>query len=175
MSISSLYRKILGLVAGCTLFVTGLPLSAIPSQLEDKLSTTSPAEPDQEVGCSYLKPMSDAEKVQQLPSIALNVHSHNYEFNWETMEVNGVPLRKILPQAKFWRLQVFQFSDGTRIGGNSSDYRSFDSEEQRRETLFNLPFDTLLRVDIDLKNTPGADEPDEDAKTVSFMVLLHDE
>lgn len=155
MSISSFYRKALGLVAGCTLLVTGLPL----------------------VGCSNTKPMPYAEKVQQLPSIVLSVysHSHDYDFNWDTMEVNGVPLIKILPQAKFWRLQVFQFSDGTRIGGNGSDYRSFDSEEQRRETLFNLPFDKLLRVDIDLKNTPGADEPDEDAKTVSFMVLLHDE
>lgn len=153
MSISSLYRKVLGLVAGCTLFVTGLPL----------------------VGCSYLKPMSYAEKVQQFPSIVLSVNSHDYEFNWDTMEINGVPLRKILPQAKFWRLQVFQFSDGTRIGGNDSDFRSFDSEEQRKETLKNLPFDTLLRADIDLKNNPKANDPDEDAKTVSFMILLHDE
>lgn len=153
MSISSLYRKVLGLVAGCTLLVTGLPL----------------------VGCSYLKPMSYAEKVQQYPSIVLSVHSHDYVFSWDTIEINGVPLRKILPQAKFWRLQVFQFSDGIRIGGNGSEFRSFDSEEQRKETLINLPFDKLLRADIDLINKRNANEPDEDAKTVSFMVLLHDE
>jgi hypothetical protein len=107
----------------------------------------------------------------QFPAIVLNAQdgSHDYVFDWEANTVGGLPLSKFRPKAKYWRLQVFKFSDGLRIGGNSSDWKP---RSETKETFKALDFDKLMRVDLDLADDARGEE---NARTKSFIILLHDE
>jgi hypothetical protein len=107
----------------------------------------------------------------QFPAIVLNAQdgSHDYIFDWEQNSIGGLPLSKFRPKSKYWRLQVFKFSDGQRIGGNSSDWKP---RSDTKETFKSLEFDKLMRVDLDLADD---ERGEKDALTKSFVILLHDE
>lgn len=124
-------------------------------------------------GCTYVQSILCTEKPQDFPTLVLSLTSHQYEFNWDRLEANGHPLKNFFPERKYWRVQVFRFSDGVRVGENGTNFYSFEKKETK-DTLKNLPFDRLLRVDLDFQNKPKEDDPDPDATTVSLMVLLHD-
>ena len=58
------------------------------------------------------------ESVDRFPAIVLstqNPQDHNYTFNWDTHTVGGMPLSKHMPDAKYWRLNVFSFKNGTLL------------------------------------------------------------
>lgn len=144
----NLYRRIPGLFAVVTLIVNCFLLS----------------------GCLFIQPKKlFGPDLRQFPAVVLTVTSHEYEFNWDKLTIGGASAMEFIPKAKFWRLNVFNFSDGVRIGGNDSEFHSF---ETRSEVFHDLPWDKLLRADLDLTDDPKGHE---DAKTISFIVLLHNE
>ena len=108
----------------------------------------------------------------QFPAVVLNAQngSHDYTFDWNKNTIGGLSVSSYKPKAKYWRLHVFNFKDGQRIGGNENKWK--DLETDTAETLVNLPFDKLMRADIDLTDDPNTSE---NARTLSFIVLLHDE
>lgn len=151
MKTSSLYRSVPGLVAGVTLALCCFLLT----------------------GCNYVVRTSSlfGGELDQFPAVVLNTQdgSHNYTFDWKKNTIGGLSVSKYKPKAKYWRLHVFKFKDGQRIGGNENKWK--DLETDTSETFVDLPFDKLMRVDLDLTDDPNSGE---NARTLTFIVLLHD-
>ena len=124
--------------------------------------------------CNYAMRTSTlfGEDLQRFPAVVLSTQngSHDYTFDWDKSTVGGLSASVVKPKAKYWRLHVFKFSDGQRIGGNEGKWK--DLETETAETLVDLPFDKLMRADVDLTDNP---ETGENARTLPFIVLLHDE
>ncbi|MGH7183681.1 MAG: hypothetical protein ACREJN_17130 [Nitrospiraceae bacterium] len=148
MITSHFYRHNLGLLAGLTLLLICF------------LST----------GCTLTQSKQLSGPDLQLPAVVLSVESHDFLFDMDKTTIGGRPVSEFIPKAKFWRLNVFLFSDGTRIGGNDAEF--YLLKDKRSETLYNLPWDTLLRADLDFTNNPQGDDT---ATTVSGFFLLHKE
>src|SRR5688572_25657221 len=76
----------------------------------------------------------------QYPPVVLSiddkVEKMNYNFDWQTTTLAGVSISKFRPSNDFWRLNVFQFSDGKHLTG-SLDYKS--SKTDHTEMLNDLP------------------------------------
>lgn len=149
MKTSSLYRQVPGLLAGIVVFVNCFLFS----------------------GCNLVQTKTlFGPDLRQFPAVVLTVTSHEYTFDWDKTTIGGAPVSEFVPRAKFWRLGVFKFSDGVRIGGTDGDFHAF--EVKRSEVFHDLPWDKLLRADLDLTDDPNGDK---EAKTLSFIVLLHNE
>jgi hypothetical protein len=151
MKTSNLYRQVPGLLVGVTLFVISFLFSGCNTGPELNI------------------PNKDLIGTESLPSIVLAITGHDYEFNWDKATLGGKPMSELVPKRKFWRLNIFKFSDDVRVGGNNGDFHSF---EKRSEEYRNLPWNELLRVDLDLTDNP---EDDPEAKTLSFLVLLNED
>jgi len=126
-------------------------------------------------GCNYIVRTANlfGGDYNQFPAVVLNTQesgSHNYTFDWNKNTIGGLAVSTYKPKAKYWRLHVFNFKDGQRIGGNENKWKNLETDPS--ETLVNLPFDKLMRADLDLTNNT---DTLEDAKTFTFIVLLHDE
>lgn len=157
MKILSRYRSVPAVVAGTTLFLSCFVLSGCTSWF---VSTKT-----------LLGENRDA-----FPAVVLSAqnHSHDYTFDWDQNTVGGLSLSKVKPDAKYWRMQVYRFSDGERIGNNTNQWKPLDSNnpEDKRETFTKLDFDKLMIVSLDV-----ADSQDglKNVGTYSINVLLHDE
>jgi len=150
MNASSLYRRTPGLLAGITLLLSCFLFS----------------------GCvSYVVRTQTlfGEYRDQFPAIVLSVDAHEYTFDWNEATIGGVSASKFIPDKKFWRLNVFQFSDGKRIGENDYDFQPI---AKTQVTFVKLPWDKLLRADLEFTDDPKS----ATGRTVySFIVLLHNE
>jgi hypothetical protein len=107
----------------------------------------------------------------QFPTIVLTADQKdtiNYTFDWETTTVGGVSVAKFVPSSKFWRLNMFRFSNGERIGGNTTDFIS--TKDYPKVELKDLPTERLLRADFDFADDK---EGTKDRDNYSFMVLFH--
>lgn len=107
-----------------------------------------------------------------LSAAVLSVDSPQYKFDWDRTTINYTPVSALVPKAKFWRLNVFQFSNGARVGDNDTTFYLLEGKDAKRSrVIYDLPWDRLLRVDLDLTNDLEADDK---ARTLSFIVLLHE-
>ena len=151
MNASNLYRGTPGLFAGVTLLLSCFLFS----------------------GCANYAIRTQTlfgEHRDQFPAIVLSpTDKDEYTFDWNKTTIGGVSVSKFIPSKKFWRLNVFKFSDGQRIGGNDYDFHPIS---ETKVTFINLPLHQLLRADLEL-----CDEPKHcnDTKGYSFMVLMHKE
>jgi hypothetical protein len=107
-----------------------------------------------------------------LPAVVLSVDSPQYEFDWDKTTIKDTLVSALVPKTKFWRLNVFKFSDGVRIGSNDTNFYLRDGKDAKRtRVISDLPWNQLLRIDLDLTDDLEADGK---AKTLSFIVLLHE-
>jgi len=107
------------------------------------------------------------------PTVVLSTQergSHNYVFDWDKNTIGGVSLSKYKPKAKHWRLHLFNFGTGERIAPKKIDWKFLDSDT--KETFEEVPFDKLLRADLDLTDDI---DTGENAKTYSINFILHDQ
>jgi hypothetical protein len=111
----------------------------------------------------------------QFPPVVLSIDNKtekiDYPFDWQATTVGGISISQFRPSNDFWRLNVFQFSDGKRIAGtldHMQDYRS--SKTDHSEMLNGLPTEKLLRADLELADDK---EGTKGRETYSFMFLLH--
>ncbi len=124
------------------------------------------------LSCFLLTDCSLIRTLDGLPAVVLSVDSPQYEFDWDRTTINDTPVSALVPKAKFWRLNVFQFSNGMRIGDNDTKFYLQNGKNAKRSRVIpDLPWDQLLRVDLDLTNDLEADDK---ATTLSFIVLLHE-
>lgn len=151
MKTPNLYRRVPGLVAGVTLFLNCFLLTGCDLVMQPKTVFG----PD----------------LRQFPAVVLSANgSHDYTFDWDKTTIGGISVSKFEPKAKYWRLNVFRFSDGLQIGNNDGKFKPLETD--RSEQFTDLKWDKLMRADLDLTDDPKSDE---NARTLSFIVLLHDE
>lgn len=156
MNASSLYRRILGLLAGVALLLSCLLFSGCRfSHL---------------FGPIVLKDLF-GEHLDQFPAVVLSADrpdTIDYKFDWNTTTIAGASITNFIPSTDYWRLNVFKFSDGKPISSNG--FKSIKSEKS--ETFKGLPVGKLLRVDLDTADDPKGTKNRE---TYSFLVLFHNE
>ena len=125
-------------------------------------------------GCNYVLRTKTifGEEYDKFPSVVLRPQNHSttYVFDWNENTVGGIRLADFKPNAKYWRLHLFKYSDGTRLGPANTDWKPLATDA--RETFENLKFDVLMKADLDL--TDNYDTGDG-ARSYSINVLLHDE
>lgn len=155
MKASNLYQHTSGLLAGASLLLSCFLLSGCANQF-------------------IRTPTLFGEHRDQFPAIVLTVDKnikdeYAYTFNKKTT-IAGVEISKFLPNKKFWRLRVFRYSDGMRIGGTAMDYEPIT--EDMSVTLVGLPAHKLLRFDLDFCDLPSQCK---DTDSYSVNALLHPE
>jgi hypothetical protein len=154
MNPSSLYRRTLSLLPAITLSLSCLLL--IGCRLDLVLGHVNTKD-------------VFGEHRDQFPTIALssdNKEQIDYTFDWNTTTVGGVEVSKFNPGKKFWRMNIYRYSDGERIG----DHRDYRAIENPAETFQNLPVEKYLRIDLDLADDQQGTKGTE---YYSFMVLFH--
>lgn len=153
MKTPSLSRCVPGLMAGVTLAVSCFLFS----------------------GCNYAVRQKTifGPDLRQLPAVVLSPQngSHDFVFDWRVATIGGTPMLTWKPDKRYWRLNVFRFKNGMRIGGNKDGWKDFQKDEYT-ETFSAIVFDRLIRVDLDLTDDPNGSEKDE--PPWSLYVLLHD-
>ena len=105
----------------------------------------------------------------QFPPVVLSVDNPgpvNYLFDWKTTTIAGTTASKFIPSTDFWRMNVFNFSDGQPI----TNYKFKSIEQYPTESFTGLDTEKLLRVDLDLADN---EEGTKNRKSLSFMVLFH--
>ena len=148
MNTSSLYRRAPGLLAGVALLLSCFLFSS----------------------CNYAVRTTTllGEHHDKFPPVVLSVDDPgpvNYLFDWKKTTIAGVMASKFIPSTDFWRMNVFNFSDGMRL----TNYK-FKSIEQYPTESFTLDPEKLLRVDLDLADN---EEGTKNRKSYSFMVMFH--
>ena len=139
MKASNLYQRTSGLLAGASLLLSYFLFSGCANQI-------------------VRTPTLFGEHRDQFPAIVLTVDKnikdeYEYTFDWNKTTIGGVAISKFLPNKKFWRLRVFRYSDGMRIGGTAMNYESI--AEVMSVTLVGLPANKLLRFDLELCDLPS--------------------
>ena len=158
MNASSLHRLAPGLLAGVTVLLSCFLL----------------------LGCNYAVRTTTlfGDYRDQFPPVVLSVDKEDkidYTFDWKETTVGGMSVSKFKPSQNFWRLNVFRFSDGVRIGGDDKwiPFGDLDDKNTQRSVTFpGLPVGKLLRFDLDLADDPKSPK---DRETYNFMVLFHNE
>ena len=154
MKISSLYHSVSGLVAGGTLLLGCFLFS----------------------GCSSFVVLTKdivGKELDAFPAVVLSTQakgSHNYVFDWNTNTIGGVSLSEFKPKTKYWRLHLFNFQTGVRIAPDKTDWKILECDT--KETFEKVPFDELLRADLDLTDDF---DTGKNARSYSINFILHDQ
>ena len=116
------------------------------------------------------------DKRDMIPTVVLSAHNAEtaeLPLNWRNMTIGGVSAVNFKPSQHFWRLHIFSFSDGEKIGTNKNDnaFYPFDWDKEGDSLVIrDLPMHKLLRADLDLADD---EKGIKDRDTLSVMILFH--
>ena len=160
MSLSIVYRRVPGLMLGCTLLLSSFLFS----------------------GCTFLNKFFHEDKIENdsnRPSMVLLADEVTKDGTFvhikiDEISIGHVAFADIIAKADAWRVNLYTWNGNIRVG-TYADYIS----TQERTLMLHIPMDKmdkLLRADVDLKlkdTMDGAAAKEAKEVTRSFGVLVH--